>query len=116
VALERVVAGVPIPVDLSVNLKRRPPMQVEVAAYYVICEALANVVKHAQARRARVCVRDDGSSLLIEVVDDGTGGAGSSGGSGLQGLADRVGALDGRLVVVSPPGGGTAVHAVIPCG
>jgi signal transduction histidine kinase len=116
VALEGVAARVPIPVDLSVEASGRPPMQVEVAAYYVICEALANVVKHARASRARIRIRDDGSSLLIEVVDDGIGGATSSGGSGLQGLTDRLAALDGRLVVVSPAGGGTAVEAVIPCG
>jgi signal transduction histidine kinase len=116
VALEDVLARVPIPVDVSVVLAHRPPIQVEVAAYYVICEALANMVKHAQAHRAQVCVRDEGSSLHIEVVDDGIGGAASSAGSGLQGLTDRLGALDGRLVVVSPPGAGTALHAVIPCG
>jgi signal transduction histidine kinase len=116
VALEDVLSRVPIPVDLSVDLVQRPSMQVEVAAYYVICEALANVVKHAHAHRARVCVRDQGSSLRIEVVDDGIGGAASSAGSGLQGLTDRLGALDGRLVVVSPAGAGTTVHAVIPCG
>jgi signal transduction histidine kinase len=116
VALEDVMARVPIPVDLSVDLVQRPPMQVEVAAYYVICEALANVVKHAHAVRARVCVRDEGTSLRVDVVDDGIGGAAASTGSGLEGLTDRLGALDGRLVVVSPPGAGTTVRAVIPCG
>jgi signal transduction histidine kinase len=118
VALEGVAARTPIPVQLSVELRRRPPPRVEVAAYYVISEALANVVKHANARRVRVSVRDEDTAVHVEIIDDGIGGAtsaASSGGSGLQGLTDRVAALDGKLMVISPLGKGTHVHAVIPC-
>jgi signal transduction histidine kinase len=98
-----------------VEMPRRPPLQVEVAAYYVISEALANVVKHAAATRASVRVCVDGSTLQVDVVDDGVGGVHTQGGSGLQGLRDRLAALDGRLVVTSPPGKGTTVRAMIPC-
>jgi signal transduction histidine kinase len=112
-------------VQLDVDLPRRPPPHVEVAAYYVIGEALTNAVKHAAADRVTVRVRGPrdgpggGDSVRIEVVDDGVGGVdgiGSSGGSGLEGLRDRVAALEGRLEVVSRPGEGTTVRAVLPCG
>ena len=131
VALQGVAARAPIPVELDVDLPRRPPQQVEVAAYFVVGEALANAVKHAAAGRITVRVREHrdgpaaagaartGDSVWIEVVDDGVGGVdgiGSSGGSGLEGLRDRVAALEGRLEVVSPLGEGTTVRAVLPCG
>ena len=96
-------------------MTRRAPPQAEVAAYYVISEALANAVKHAAATRVTVRVRGGGSALEVEVVDDGVGGADVRGGSGLEGLADRLAALDGRLEVTSPLGEGTTVTAVIPC-
>jgi len=101
-----------------VDLSHRPPSQVEVAAYYVISEAIANAVKHAAATGVTVRVRGGrhGSILYVEVVDDGVGGADVRGGSGLEGLGDRVAALEGRLDVTSPLGQGTTVTAVIPCG
>ncbi|HET6693282.1 MAG TPA: histidine kinase [Pedococcus sp.] len=116
VALEGMAARAPVPVELVVELTRRAPPQAEVAAYYVISEALANAVKHAAAARVTVRVRGGGSALEVEVVDDGVGGADVRGGSGLEGLADRLAALDGRLAVTSPLGEGTTVRAVIPCG
>jgi signal transduction histidine kinase len=115
VALDGLAAMTPFPVELVVDLPRRPPPAAEVAAYYVIAEALANVVKHAAATRVSVRVCDDGSTLRVEVEDDGVGGVDAQSGSGLQGLSDRVAALDGRLVVTSPPGKGTTVQAMIPC-
>ena len=88
---------------------------VENTAYFVIAEGLANVVKHAHARSARVCLRRNGSVLEVEVVDDGVGGARMETGSGLRGLADRVDAVGGLLAIASPPGGGTVLHVEVPC-
>jgi signal transduction histidine kinase len=88
----------------------------EVAAYYVVSESLANIGKHAQASSATIAVTRDNGQLVVEVVDDGIGGADSEAGSGLRGLADRVEALDGRLRVWTPQGGGTRVRAEMPCG
>jgi signal transduction histidine kinase len=92
---------------------------VEVAAYYVISEALANAVKHSGASRVIIDVRltseADKAALRVEVTDDGAGGADESRGSGLQGLRDRLAAVEGRLDMISPPGQGTRVRAVVPC-
>ncbi len=108
--------GAPVPVRLDVELGgRRLPEPLEVAAYYLVSESLANVGKHARASSASVVVRRDGGEVTVEVADDGVGGADTERGSGLRGLADRVEALDGRLRVWSPPGGGTRVRAEIPC-
>lgn len=115
VALESVAAHSPVPVALNVELDGRLRENVEVAAYYVVAESLANVAKHAHATTATVdVVRLDGQ-LVVEIVDDGKGGADSELGSGLRGLADRVEALNGRLRVWTPLGGGTRVKAEIPC-
>src|SRR5204863_5988200 len=92
----------------------RLPAGVEAAAYFVIAEALTNVVKHARAGAVTVTVTLADGRLLGEVADDGVGGAAPAPGSGLQGLADRVDALDGRLWVLSPPGGGTRVRFALP--
>jgi signal transduction histidine kinase len=92
------------------------PEQVELAAYFVASEALANVAKYARAENATIRVWRVGDAASIEIADDGIGGADDSLGSGLRGLADRVEALDGRLWVVSPPGRGTTVTAELPCG
>jgi signal transduction histidine kinase len=89
---------------------------VEVAAYYVVCESLANVGKHAHATSATVVLRREPHAVVVEVVDDGVGGADTERGSGLRGLADRVEALGGRLRIWTPPGGGTRVRAEVPCG
>ena len=87
----------------------------ELTAYFVVAEALANAVKHARADRLRVALLRDHDSLRVDVGDDGVGGADDTGGSGLRGLADRVDVLGGRLWLESPVGGGTRIVAVIPC-
>jgi signal transduction histidine kinase len=115
VALEQVAARASIPVRLAVDADGRFPEQVEVAAYYVVAESLTNVDKHACARRASIQIEQVSEDLVVEVVDDGVGGADSERGSGLRGLADRVEALGGRLRVWTPRGGGTRVRAEIPC-
>jgi signal transduction histidine kinase len=115
VALEQVGARAPVPVALRVDLDGRLPEAVEVAAYYVVTESLANMAKHAQASAADVDVRRFGDVAVVEVVDDGIGGADSERGSGIRGLADRVEALGGNLRVWTPRGGGTRVRAEIPC-
>lgn len=114
VALEQVVARAPVPVGLTVGVERLPE-QVEVAAYYVVTESLANIGKHAHATAASVNIIRTGEDLVVEVVDNGIGGADTEGGSGIRGLADRVEALGGRLRVWTPHGGGTRVRAEIPC-
>jgi signal transduction histidine kinase len=116
VALESLAARAPVPVRLNVELQERVDEQLEVAAYYVVSESLANIGKHAQASSATIAVTRDNGQLVVEIVDDGIGGADSEAGSGLRGLADRVEALDGRLRVWTPHGGGTRVRAEMPCG
>jgi signal transduction histidine kinase len=91
------------------------PEALEVAAYYLVSESLANVGKYAHASSASVEVRRCDDELVVQVVDDGVGGADTERGSGLRGLADRVEALGGRLRVWSPVGGGMRVKAEIPC-
>jgi signal transduction histidine kinase len=115
VALEQVAAGATVPVDLAVDVGGRLPEPVEVAAYYVATESLANIGKHAQATAARVNIFRAGEGIVVEVVDDGVGGANTERGSGIRGLADRVEALGGRLRVWTPQAGGTRVRAEIPC-
>jgi signal transduction histidine kinase len=112
-ALEVLAARTPIPVVLDLRLPRRLPDAVEVAAYYVASEALANVVKHSGASAARVRADGTNGCAEIEVADDGTGAADPNG-SGLRGLRDRVETLDGRLRVESVPGRGTLVRAELP--
>jgi signal transduction histidine kinase len=106
----------PVRVGADVVLPRRLPPGVEVAAYFAVCEALANVAKHSRASRASVRGRLADGVLVLEVEDDGVGGADPAGGSGLTGLADRVAVVDGRLLLSSPPGGPTLVRVEIPCG
>ena len=115
VALEQLAARAPVPVELKVDVQERLPEPLEVAAYYVVAESLANVAKHAQADVASVDVLTEEGELVVEIVDDGIGGADSERGSGIRGLADRVEALNGRLRVWTPLGGGTRVRADIPC-
>jgi signal transduction histidine kinase len=114
VALEQVAARAPLPVRLTIDVDGRLPEPVEVAAYYVVTESLANVAKHAEATTATVDVDQADDALVVEVIDDGVGGADSERGSGLRGLADRVEALGGRLRVWTSLGGGTRVRAEIP--
>jgi PAS domain S-box-containing protein len=113
-ALEALAARAPLPVDLVLTDERLPE-PVEAAAYYVVSEALANVTKYADASAVAVTVARRNGNALVEVADDGVGGADPMRGSGLRGLADRVEALDGRLRVESSPGGGTRIRAEIPC-
>ena len=105
-----------MPTSVDYRLTERPPEQVELAAYFVVCEALANVGKYARAEHAAISVRMARGVVEVEIADDGVGGADESRGSGLRGLADRVEALDGRLRVSSPAGVGTTVRAELPCG
>jgi signal transduction histidine kinase len=116
VAVESLVARAPVPVRLRVDLDGRVAEAIEVAAYYVVCESLANIGKHAQATSATVDVSKWSGQIVVEVVDDGVGGADTERGTGLRGLADRVEALGGRLRVWTPLGGGTRVRAELPCG
>ena len=115
-ALEGLAVRAPLPVRLSVTIADRPPEPVEVAAYFVVSECLTNVAKYAHASAASVDVVGTYGELVVEVADDGVGGAEGNGGSGLRGLADRVEALGGRFAVTSPAGDGTRVRAEIPCG
>ncbi len=116
VALQSIAAHAPTPVRLTVTLDGRLPEQIEVAAYYVVSESLANAGKHARATSVSVDVSRVDEVVVVEVVDDGVGGADPEHGSGLRGLADRVEALGGRLRVWSPAGGGTRLRAEMPCG
>ena len=112
-ALRVITARMPLDVELEVaNGRYGEP--VEAAAYYVVSESLANVAKYAQASAATVRVEQNGGRLVVEVSDDGVGGADPAGGTGLRGLADRVAALDGDFSVESARGGGTRIRAEIP--
>lgn len=106
----------PVPVQVRVRLDRRLEPDVEATAYFVASEALTNAARHSGATRIVVDGQVRGDRLSIEVSDDGRGGADGRRGSGLQGLADRLATLNGRLTVHSPPGGGTRLQAEIPCG
>jgi signal transduction histidine kinase len=115
-ALSAVVARSPVPVRLEVAVDERPPPAVESAAYFVVSEALANVAAHSGATEAAVAIARAGGRLVVEVRDDGAGGADPARGTGLEGLRTRVEALGGVLYVISPPGGPTTVLAELPCG
>jgi PAS domain S-box-containing protein len=114
-ALRALVRASKVPVQVEAVPHERFEQQVEAAAYFVVAEALTNVARYAGASRAEVRVQRGESALTVEVLDDGVGGADLLGGSGLRGLTDRLATLDGTLAVVSPPGEGTIVRAVIPC-
>jgi signal transduction histidine kinase len=111
--VDALASRVSLPVSADVSVERLPA-SVEATAYFVISEALTNVVKHSRAHRATVMARTGPGQLRVEVSDDGVGGAVSGGNTGLRGLEDRVSALNGRLVLDSPPGGGTRVCALLP--
>jgi signal transduction histidine kinase len=111
-AVEELTHRSPVPVDVSADDGRYPP-SVEAAAYFLVAEALTNMAKHARAARGEVAIAADGDRLIVDVRDDGAGGAGRRG-SGLQGLEDRIAALGGHLHVDSPRGEGTWLHAVLP--
>ena len=105
-----------MPVELAELPDERLPEAVELAAYFVVAEALTNVAKYANATHAKVEVARQNGRLLVEVEDDGVGGANPDNGTGLRGLADRIAVLEGRLEIDSEQGKGTTVRAQIPCG
>jgi len=114
-ALSGVVARMPIPVRLTVDLPRRPSPVIEAVAYFVVSEALANIAKHAQASQAEVFVHRANDRLHVIVSDDGVGGADPALGTGLAGLAKRASAVDGTFEIASPPGGPTLLAVDLPC-
>jgi len=115
-AVESIADRSPVPVIVSATTIEALPAPVEVAVYYVVAEALTNVAKYSGASSVDVRIEHDGDRLRVEVADNGVGGAKVRPGSGLEGLADRLAALDGRLKVDSSPGAGTRVRAELPCG
>jgi signal transduction histidine kinase len=114
-ALQSLAERAPLPVDLHQMPEDRLPAAVEAAAYFVVAESLTNIAKYSGAEHATVLVGQENGFAVVEVRDDGVGGADPAAGTGLRGLADRLAALDGRLEVHSPPGGGTVIRANIPC-
>ena len=113
IGIESLVADCPLPVDIDVSTPRLAP-ELETTAYFVVAEALTNVVKHARAARVHIRAALEGDALRIEVRDDGRGGADVRRGSGITGLSDRIEARRGTLTVTSPPGDGTTLSASLP--
>jgi PAS domain S-box-containing protein len=113
-AVEMLAGRSPVPVEIAEVPDERLPEPVEAAAYYLIAEALTNVAKYAGASTVQVRVAASEETVVVEVADDGVGGADPASGSGLRGLADRVEALGGSLAVASPAGAGTSLRAEIP--
>jgi signal transduction histidine kinase len=111
--VESLVGKIAVPVTVEVPAERMPE-PLETTAYFIVAEALTNVVKHAEATSARVTAAVDGGALRLEVSDDGRGGADASRGSGLVGLADRVAAGDGTMAIASPRGAGTTISVTMP--
>ena len=114
-ALDSLAARATVPTAVTCEVEERLPPAVELAAYFVACEALANVGKYAGATTASIHLWRTARGVAIEIADDGAGGADATRGSGLRGLADRVEALDGLLLVTSPAGEGTVITAELPC-
>ncbi|MFC4913228.1 sensor histidine kinase [Actinomadura gamaensis] len=114
-ALSGLAGRAAVPVEVHVELDERPPAAVESIAYFVVAEALTNVSKYADASSASVRVAREGRWVVVEIADDGRGGARSEPGGGLAGLADRAATIDGILTVDSPPGGPTVIRADLPC-
>ncbi|MFF5365727.1 sensor histidine kinase [Streptomyces sp. NPDC013187] len=116
-AAARDIAGrCPVPTDLDLDLPGRLPAAVEQTAYYVTAEALTNIARHSGADRCRVTARCRDGVLRLDIEDNGSGDADPERGTGLTGLADRIAAADGRMLLSSPPGGPTVLRAEIPCG
>ncbi|MEV0715755.1 histidine kinase, partial [Asanoa sp. NPDC050611] len=114
-AIQALALASSIPVDLDLRLDRRLPAPMESAAYFVLAEALANAIKHADADRITLSVTDLGSRLSLRLSDDGRGGADPARGTGLRGIERRLAAFDGTLRLTSPPGGPTVVEMELPC-
>jgi signal transduction histidine kinase len=115
-ALSAVVARSPVPVVLDVQVGERPPAAVESAAYFIVTEALTNVARHSGATRATVSIARTADRLVVEISDNGHGGADASRGTGLRGLRERVTGMGGTTYVMSPEGGPTTILAELPCG
>jgi signal transduction histidine kinase len=115
-AVSALAARCPVPVTVTTDLPRRLPPTVEGTAYFVVAEALTNMAKHSRARQGSVRIADRGDTLVVEIHDDGVGGAQAVGLGGLHGLVDRVRGADGELRIASPSGGPTTLIAEIPCG
>ena len=113
-AVEGLAGRSPVPLEVIALPERRLPSPIEAAAYYIVAEAVTNVAKYAHLSHVTVAVRPDGDHMIVEVADDGVGGADPASGTGLRGIADRVEALHGHLVIDSPVGGGTRLIAEIP--
>ncbi|RSN56679.1 sensor histidine kinase [Actinomadura sp. WAC 06369] len=114
-ALSGLAARAPVPVEVDVDLPERPPAAVESIAYFIVAESLANIAKYARATRASVRVAREDAWVVVEVIDNGVGGAVAAPDGGLAGLADRAATIDGMLIVDSPPGGPTIIRADLPC-
>jgi signal transduction histidine kinase len=113
-ALEALAGRAPLPVEIAGEPPGLLPAPVASCIYFVVAESLTNVAKHAHAEHATVSIRRAGGTIVVEVADDGVGGAEMGIGSGLRGLSDRVAAADGRLELHSPRGGGTLLRAELP--
>ncbi|QSB05567.1 sensor histidine kinase [Natronoglycomyces albus] len=115
-ALSAISARSSVPVSVNVNVDRRPGPTIEGIAYYIVCEAISNAVRHTRPNHINVKVVRTDDVLEVEVTDDGQGGADPARGTGLRGLADRVAAIDGGLEITSPVGGPTIIRALLPAG
>lgn len=114
-ALSALLASMPLPVLLRVRVDERAPPSVEAVAYFVVSEAVGNVVKHAMAHTVTVSVERVGDSLAVVVTDDGIGGADPAHGTGISGLIQRIQSVEGTLTLDSPPGGPTIISVKLPC-
>jgi signal transduction histidine kinase len=114
-ALSALAARSPIPVDVTVDVSRRPGPGVEAVAYFIAAESLTNISRHSGAGRAWIRVARPNGLLYMEIIDDGHGGADIAGGTGIAGLRDRARAIDGDLTLTSPPGGPTMIRVELPC-
>ena len=114
-AIDALASRSPMPVEIEKRLGERVPDEVELAAYFVVAESLTNVAKYADASQALVRLERDNGKVVVEIEDDGVGGADPRRGTGLRGLADRISSLGGALQIDSAPGSGTRVTATIPC-
>jgi signal transduction histidine kinase len=118
-ALSSLAAKCPVPVEVHVAIDPRPPAAVESTAYFIVGESLTNIAKHANASEVKVNAwreeRPTGDLVIVEITDDGQGGASLRTGGGLSGLADRAATIDGVMTVVSPVGGPTVIRADLPC-
>jgi signal transduction histidine kinase len=115
-AVRALARRTPLPVAVEGSAPGRLPAAVELAAYFLVSEALTNVAKHASASQVEVRLTREAGTLLVAITDDGAGGARAAPDSGLAGLRDRLEALDAKLAIESEPGAGTSISAEIPCG